>query len=128
MAMQNVDASQSWFTGADRVFLYIVRHRSTGALRDLTDFTAFDWYMTRKGGGHGAEKLIPKSLGDGIEVTVPLEGEVEVTIDGADTLEKTAEDYDLWLWGHRRRRAPGLAGARPRHVATVAGVATRVCY
>lgn len=79
-----IKPEHGWFRGYGKVFEYHVVNLD-GTVRDLTSFTAFTWKLFRAGSGKDAVMIFEKTLGDGVQVTDAENGEVQVTIETADT-------------------------------------------
>lgn len=96
---QDVTKAEGWFTGGTKIFRYTVRDRITGAVRDISAFTAWEWYATSVGAAHGMAKAIELEGGAYELVTDGTDGLLDVEVAGSLTLAKEAKPYEIWLWG-----------------------------
>ena len=96
---ENITKADRWYRGFHKVFQYTATTRE-GAVVDLSGFTAFEWGIYEPGAGKDASPLFTaKTLGDGIAVTDGPAGELQVTVEPADTLPLTPNEYEARLSG-----------------------------
>ena len=90
---QNVGFDKPWFLGASRRFTVTITD-AAGQAKDLTGATVVDWALTDLSPTEGAAtKLIEKSLGSGVGITAPTQGQVQIEVDEAETASLAAGDY-----------------------------------